>query len=408
LTALAGRAHSFRRKFGRELVRPPGFLLRAMLWDGTERRFLDLDTEEKAALASIDESILRRINFAGGDVQGVNSADLHQELMSSVRRIATAEDGQFDLLTFSIMASWLPDRTLATPTVSITAPSRAELLPIAYFLYSVCRNALVVEKPSKVALPGSCITTIWDATTALEGEVTRFVRSGSAGFGLFGSERIWQRGPAFILGTIPNGEATVHVRLGCPSVVPSRSQLETICLSLQPKLLGHRMRLLSAEPAIPDLNLSLPYGMAVQVRVLQAATDDAKHQSRIAKLVQPTTVTFLDDFLISVRGAVLEVLFIASHTGKSIACGELAEAATELLAQRQEPFFISARRVGSELRQLGLYTKAIPGGRGIVFEPNIKSRIHTASFEFDLPAMRSAKIACATCEKLRQKSRNPN
>jgi hypothetical protein len=388
-------------QFGRELVRVQG-ALRAFFSDGADRRFVDLNTEENAAMSSIDESILRRINFPNGDLQAVSSLDLHRELTATAGRFAIAEEAQLELLAYAVMASWLPDRTLAAPTVVITAPSRSDLLPIAYFLASVCRNPLTVLKPVEVPLPGSSITTIWDAAAAPEHDVTRFVRSELAGFGLFGGEHVCRRGPVFILGACPDDEAVVPIRLGrCGLGAPSKRDLEEIALTLQPKLLAHEMRVLATNPEIPGLISTLPRGMAVQACALQSATDNPEQHAQIARLIESAKDLYDDDVLLSVSGAVLEVLFLASHNGKAITCGELAEAASELLAQRQQPCEITARRVGSELRQVGLQTKAIEGGRGLVFEPDINLKIHEAAFSLDLPATRSGKVVCEACEKQR-------
>jgi hypothetical protein len=139
-------------------------------------------------------------------------------------------------------------------------------------------------------------------------------------------------------------------------------------------------------------------------RSLGACVVDApEHQGNIVRLLKMKDVEINEDSFWDLRFTVLEAMLSICHEKKeSVYVSEVAKKANSILEKRGESFVMTARAVGSKLREMDLSTRRMgAAGRGMLLTREIQMRVHRLALHNRLNLKQGGECQCEDCEELR-------
>ena len=144
----------------------------------------------------------------------------------------------------------------------------------------------------------------------------------------------------------------------------------------------------------------LPMPFRDVARCLGASVEgDPELQSKLAALLQEKGDQMGAPWEGQLHSAVIEGLLSVSHNVKqgSVGVAQITSAVNYVLAGHGESLQLTARAVGSLLRQMGFSTRRLGAtGRGITLLSSIRERIHSLAEDYGLLGRLSAE-GCAEC-----------
>jgi len=174
-----------------------------------------------------------------------------------------------------------------------------------------------------------------------------------------------------------------------------------ISRDFQAKLLSYRLtnyqKVLNSRFGAPELTSPI----REIARSLGACTpDDADLQQEVINLLKARDAQIRSERWVEVNIVLIEALLGLVHEGKvrSPYVGQIAEAASVILAYRDDKQELEARRVGEILRQLNLATEPRDGrGVKLILTPAVSRRIHELARDCDVPSVQDGVKRCEFC-----------
>ena len=106
-----------------------------------------------------------------------------------------------------------------------------------------------------------------------------------------------------------------------------------------------------------------------------------------------------------VESLILEALLVACHEDErdSLHVGEVTGIVNDILCLRGEAFKFKARKVGSRLTTLGLFSERGRNGYGFLLTQETRRRIHDLASAYDVPSLIDGVPGCEDCKNVRSK-----
>ncbi len=328
------------------------------------------------------------------------SAALIANIVDTLAKFIEADRELLVLLASVVLCSWFPDCFEAAPYVWIVGPLGSAKTKLLKLLSCMCRRALLVGDVRAGSL--YTLTDYYNPTLLVDeldlddrasADILRLLRTGTvAGVPAVRNGKLFSTYGLKIVASrdVPR-DAALLSRCIIVSMLPSRKETQPlddiamcqIAHRFQPELLMFRFTNYSAVKSF-----RLPSGMLQDITprmkqvalALVAPIQDDKgsasvvllalrgrdHDSEIERALEPEWLA-------------ATILFELIHEGPihSILVGGIAASINEKLKFRGEDFRISARKIGSVLKSLGLRTEALGSlGRGLLFTPAMNKQIH--------------------------------
>jgi hypothetical protein len=201
--------------------------------------------------------------------------------------------------------------------------------------------------------------------------------------------------------TFPGIEISVTRTRRKISILDDSARLR-IARDFQPKLLTYRFtnyqKVLSSTFDAPQFMSPI----REIARNLGACTpDDPDLQQEAIKLFQARDVQIRSDGWVEVDTVIIETLLGLVHEAKlrSVYVGEIAEAASEILAGRGDKEELEARGVGDRLRLLHLVTEPRDSrGFKLALTPSVSRHIHELARDHEVPSIGDGVKRCEFCD----------
>jgi len=327
-------------------------------------------------------------------------AALVADIVETLAKFIEADRELLVLLASVVLCSWFPDCFEAVPYVWIVGPLGSAKTKLLRLLSCMCRRALVVgdvRAGSLYSLTDSYSPTLlvdeMDLDDRNSADMLRLLRTGTvAGFPAVRNGKLFSTYGLKIVASrdVPR-DAALLSRCVIVSMLPAGNgtrpldevAMRQVAQKFQPEMLMFRFanhsrvknfRLpLSAQkdfaPRMKQVALALVapiQGHPESESIVISALRERDRAGKIECALEPEWLTE-------------EILFRLIHEGPihSILVGGIAASINKKLEFRGEGFRISARKIGSVLKSLGLRTEWLGSlGRGLLFTPRMNREIH--------------------------------
>ena len=330
-------------------------------------------------------------------------AALIADIVETLAKFIDADRELMVLLASVVLCSWFPDCFEAAPYIWIVGPLGSAKTKLLRLLSCMCRRALLVgdvRAGSLYTLTDSYNPTLLvdelDLNDRTSADILRLLRTGTvAGVPAVRNGKLFSTYGLKIIASrdVPR-DAALLSRCVIVSMLPSRKEtqpLDDIAMCqiehrFQPELLMFRFTNYSSAKSfqlpsgmLQDITPRMKQVALALVAPIQDDTESASvvllalrgrdHDSEIERALEPEWLA-------------ATILFELIHEGPvhSILVGGIAASINEKLKFRGEDFRISARKIGSVLKSLGLKTETLGSlGRGLLFTPAMNTQIHAVA-----------------------------
>jgi hypothetical protein len=327
-------------------------------------------------------------------------AALIADIVDTLAKFIEADRELLVLLASVVLCSWFPDCFEAAPYVWIVGPLGSAKTKLLRLLSCMCRRALLVgdvRAGSLYSLTDSYNPTLLidelDLDDRNSADMLRLLRTGTVTgvpavrngklFSTYGLKIIASRdvprdaallSRCVIVSMLPTGNETQPLDDVAMHQIGQQFQAEMLMFRFTNYSRVKSFRLPSSAlhdftPRMKQVALALVapiQGDAESVAIVLSALRERDQAAKIERALEPEWLTE-------------ENLFRLIHEGPihSILVGGIAASINEKLKFRGEDFRISARKVGSVLKSLGLKTETLGSlGRGLLFAPATRRQIH--------------------------------
>jgi hypothetical protein len=380
------------------------------------------------------------LSLAKGIQQCETPYKLMLEIASAISRFVTLRPGQVGIIAAFILASWFADFFEAAPYLWIVGPLGSGKTTLLKVLWCLCRRGLITGNLRSGSLyklvdawdPTLIIDEFEFASSAANVELLGMLRSGSTpGFPIFRNGQSFSPYCMKVISTRqPLGDIALLSRGLTISMLPTKADtpplnkaaMKRLEGEFQPKLCMFRLQNYAAvknfsnsptdfdsfSPRTRQIAraLAAPFlrDPGITSELLQSL-EEYDYESRIERSLEPEWL-------------VAEALFVACHEGtgggrfgSEILVGGVAALINQKLADQSEGFTLSAKKVGTVLKALGLPTTRLGrSGRGLKLTPSMKVKIHEVAAQMGIDRRTVAErmaleinyggVRCSLCEEL--------
>jgi hypothetical protein len=402
-----------------ELIRPDsGAEATSLLrWDG-----------EKAAVSQqfkVNGKIYRplRLNFTSpkavrlpGHIAPYRSTrDLFNDICKVLTQYTDIAENHIWQTAYFILGSWLADRLLVAPFLSVIAPLGTAKAQFLRLFSSFCRRPLMLAEVTPAAISGFaslCPTILFDEPVLSRRAARLLFATNNYHHFALGNGRIMDAFTAKAIFSVePLGDpllASQALEITLPLAgrqVPflEDSARERIADEFQSKLLQYRLANIGKirTPEVDVTELTVP--MQDVARALGACfPDDKEMQLGVIQLLRERDQDAYLDSSSELGSAIVEGLLFCCHSEKrsQVLCGELADIVNAIWAKRGEGRQTTPESVGWKLRALDLRTEPIDGvGKGLRLTEAGRARIHSLAQALKVPSLRQTiQTECPHCK----------
>lgn len=341
-----------------------------------------------------------------------------QTLVTDISKVMTKYtevSGNFvPALTRFVLATWVVEGLSIAPALAVIGPETNPGGQLRRLLRCLCRHALQI---SDLNVHGLCsLPTGWNFTllinqSELSAAVLRLLKAARNADGhiLRGGRLHHLHNPVAIFAQdCPDfNESTVSLQI---PVIPMGARLSSlddkseklIADEFQPRLLGYR---LDNASKVATSSREKAAGLSHRIRELAEALagttpDDADLQEEIVEVVKAQDTAMRPARLGSVEGAVIEAILSDFHQGQKgrVYVGEITESAQEILRRRGETRRLTARAIGTKLRDLNFLTEERDSrGYALLLDQGNCKRVHELGRFFDVPTLQDGVVRCEHC-----------
>ena len=331
-------------------------------------------------------------------------AALIADIVETLAKFIEADRELLVLLASVVLCSWFPDCAEAVPYIWIVGPLGSAKTKLLRLLSCLCRRALLIGDVRSASL--YALTDRFNPTLLIDeldldngsrsADVLRLLRSGTVagvpagrngrlfvtyGMKIIASREVPRDAPLLsrcvVVSMLPSGNETQPLDDVAIRQITQRFQPELLMFRFTYYLAVKSFRLPSGTlqdftPRMKQVALALVAPIqddTESASVVLLALRERDHDSEIERALEPEWLA-------------TTILFELIHEGPihSILVGGIAASINEKLKFRGEDFRISARKIGSVLKSLGLQTEALGSlGRGLLFTPAMNKQIHTVA-----------------------------
>jgi hypothetical protein len=401
-----------------ELIRPnPGAGELGLLWWDGRNATVGKQLKVNGKIyrpASLHRTSLRALRLPPQAAPYGTTRDLFNGLCALFAEYADIPENDVWQMTYFILASFLTERLLTAPFLSLTAPFGAPRNQMLRMLSCLCRRALKLADITPAAicsLENLRPTFLFDEPN-LSQRAERFLYAiNSGGAVALRNGHVSDVVTAKVLcSREPLGDALLASQALQITLSPGSPQIpfleDNVCASIasefQAKLLQYRLTNLG-RIRTPDLDVS---ELAVPLQdvartIASCVVDDRGLQLGVVQFLRGRDLHGYLDSSTELACAVLEgLLFCCHRTESQVLCGELADIVNTIWAERGEGLETTPEKVGWKLRGFDLRTEPIDGaGKGLRLTEGARLRIHQLAKAYRVPSLPySAREDCMHCK----------
>ena len=349
------------------------------------------------------EGLHSQINLPNGVRPCREPAALIADIVDTLGKFIEADRELLVLLASVVFCSWFPDCFEAAPYVWIVGPLGSAKTKLLRLLSCMCRRALLVgdvRAGSLYTLTDSYNPTLLIDELDLDDrnsvDMLRLLRTGTVagvpavrngklfsthGLKIVASREVPRDAPLLsrcvVVSMLPSGDETQPLDDVAMRQIAQRFQPEMLMFRFANHSRVKSFRLPSNvledfTPRMKQIALALVAPILRHTESESIVMSALRERDRAAKIERALEPEWLAE----------ETLFGLIHESSvhSILVGGVAASINEKLEFRGEGFRISARKIGSVLKSLGLRTEALGSlGRGLLFTPAMRRQIHAVA-----------------------------
>lgn len=393
--------------------------LRLERWDGKEAIVTESLEHDGVTYSAplIVPGLMSAVRFPPASKPFASPQELIGRLRQFLSMYALLLPPALDLLVAFVVASWLGDCTPLAPTVYLVGPDSSTRL-VLNLLGLLCRYPVFLGDADFAALatlPAGLGATLLIDPRNLSRSVTRVLRAsnhrdfrirrGNRCVDLYGAK-------VFVCNAEPPPEEGCGLSAFLPpaqTALPILSDAEACAATedFQAELLRYRMvhhaRVRNAE--IEDFRLAP--GMRDQaVTWLAPIVDCAGLEESVIEALSRRTRETAGERFTDLRCIALEAALAFCHKPRveHFFVRELAETMTNLLMGRHEDGEVSAKRAGSILRSIGLFSERVTNGYKITLTDAVRVQIHQLAQAHQILSVQDGVSRCGHCPGLKAES----
>jgi len=350
------------------------------------------------------EALHSQIILADGVCPCREPAALIADIVDTLGKFIEADRETMVLLASVVLSSWFPDCFEAVPYVWIVGPLGSAKTKLLRLLSCMCRRALLVGDVRAGSL--YTLTDSYNPTLLIDeldlndssrsADILRLLRAGTvAGVPAVRNGRLFSTYGLKIIASreVPR-DAALLSRCVIVSMLPAGNEtqplddvaMRQIAQQFQPEMLMFRFANYSsvksfrlASSVLEDFTRRMKQ---VALALLAPIQGHAESESIVLSALRERDRAGKIERALEPEWLAEEILFGLIHEGPihSILVGGIAASINRKLKFRGEDFRISARKIGSVLKSLGLRTESLGGlGRGLLFTPSMNKQIHAVA-----------------------------
>jgi len=401
-----------------ELIRPnPGAGELGLLWWDGRNATVGKQFKVNGKIyrpANLHRTSLRALRLPAHAAPYGTTRDLFNGLCGLFAEYADIPENDAWQIAYFILASFLTERLLTAPFLSLTAPFGAPRNQMLRLLSCLCRRALklIDVTPTAMCKLANLRPTFLFDEPILSQRAERFLyATNSGGAVALKNGHVSDVVTAKVLcSREPLRDALLASQGLQVTLLPGTHEIpfleDSVCASIanefQAKLLQYRLTNLG-RIRTPDLDVS---ELAVPLQdvartIASCVVDDRELQLGVVQFLRGRDLRGPLDSSTELGCAVLEGLFFCCHRTESrVLCGELADIVNTIWTQRGEGLETTPESVGWKLRGLNLRTEPIDGaGKGLRFTEGARLRIHQLAKAYRIPSLpHSAREDCTHCK----------
>ena len=382
-------------------------------WDGKRAR--TARTVERGGVEyvspALDSRLARSVLFAPESSECESAADLILGIRDSIRDNTPLGPTEANILTGFSVASWFCDSMSVAPLLCLSGPSSSicEILRVGSCF---CRRSVLVgdiECGGLQALAHGLGATLLISQRQLGSRVQRtLLASARRGFGvmhgkipleLYGA-RAFSRDDG-LKSELGLTICTSPITTG-PGLSLSEAEQRRIIQCFQPKLLRNRMLYLEqigSRPIdccafVPELREEARTWLAP---IMQCPEVSASVHAELLRKSQ----SLMGARFTNLKCVVIEAALCFCHRAetKCFFVGELTDTVNAILNGRHEELQVKPRKVGSVLRDLGIYSHRDTPGFKIELTESIREQIHEQANRYQVPPAADGVWRCCHCRE---------
>ncbi|GAC1438189.1 MAG: hypothetical protein NVSMB58_32800 [Terriglobales bacterium] len=363
---------------------------------------------------SFDSSILASMSLPVAPTSYESVREIFDELAQVFITFCALPQRYADLSAAFVLSTWFADCSITSPRLCAVGSSGNGVVQFLRVLGSLCRHGILIANAPESELIGM-VTKTKPTVILYDREFRNGIRgfllaSEHSDFGLLRKNRLTNISCASAFYCSPHDQKSFRDYLQIP-IAPVRHDLlpwaqdhNHIADNLQGKLLSYRLnnkqKFSKTIPELTDVFRScgeLPRLLAGFI------VDDPELQMRILAHLRDLHQVVLVDRSWQVESLILEALLVACHEDErhSVHVGEVTEIVNEILCLRGEACKFKARKIGSRLTTLGLFSERGRNGYGFLLTQETRRRIHDLASTYDVPSLIDGMPGCDDCKHVR-------
>ena len=403
-----------------ELIRDPSNPERMTLlrWDGDRAEIADRIAcgDKTYSPVTLSKSILNAIDIPSQQKDCGSLDEIFAKLVAVIDRYFSLAKRDLHLLAYFILSTWVMDALPTTVNLLISSSSAAQASQLFRLLRCLCRRAIRVgdlNRSTLCAMPMHLQPTLMVEGLTLN-RATRTLLRLSSNRGSFVPRsgdlidlhcaKVLSFGENEVDDSIAEGMLRV-VQLPTESPLPILNTKEErrITEEFQPVLLDYRMRNYTAAlNSHFDATQFTPEICALARSLGAAVVGDTELASGIVRLLAPDDEEARIRAGLRLECVIAMVLLVLVHDGNArkvskVRVTEITESVNAALRANGEVVEYSPKEVGWRLVTLGIYTRRIQGGKGVLLDREFSRSVHNLARRLGVQMSAPGFPGCPDC-----------
>jgi len=398
-----------------ELVASRPDLISLLVWDGRGSTVVNrarFGSKEYKPL-QVDPIFLQAIPLPSGATAYGSTKNLLDSISSLFQCYASVPKTSSALLSSFVLATWFADTLPSAPSIVLLGPEAHEAAQILRLMSLVTRRGLLL---SAITPAGLCslpwalnLTLLVDARKISNKTWQLFCASASPDAYVAierGLSKLYFARALYVGDSSYDRDLVGAVEI---TMTPSQNKLphldskakRKILDEFQNKLLYYRLKNFASVSGTKVETAQFTNQLQDQAACFGASIVDAPElREDVLALLRPQDQDLRSERSCGLHAATIEALLALCHENRDVQVHvqEIADFANHILRDREGRSDLEPRKVGSVLRELGLFpTRLDRSGRGIILLPKTRAIIHRLGREYDVASIAKPFPGCKEC-----------
>jgi hypothetical protein len=398
----------------RDPYNPRGVAL--LRWDGERAEVADrIDCADRTYIpTTLNASAIEAIYFPGERKDHGSLAQLFDKLVDVINSCFFLPERELRLLAYFVLSTWVVDALPKAVTLLVSGPSLAEISQLFRLLRCLCRRAVRlgdVSSSGLCAMPmelGLCL--LMEGVT-LNRSTRAFIKaSGSRGSFVPRSgdfiDLHCAKALSFENDEIDDAIAATMLRLNVvrgesPYRILSATEEKRLAEEFQPMLLDYRLKTFKAvRDSTFDVPQFTPEMRELAISLGSSAAGDTELTCGIIPLLTPDDDEARVHRSVRLECVIAVVLLALVHERKAkrLIVSEITRFVNAALQANGESVEYSPKEIGWRFTTLGIHTRRIHGGKGVLFDREFSRLVHHLARKLGVEMSPAQFPQCPDCQ----------